>query len=241
HRTPGYYTEQHAELAMAFGQQVASALDNAQLHARTEELAARTERQARELTALLEVARAVTSTLELGPLTGLILDRLRAVVEDDAASVFTYAEGETRELEYRGPLPHEVVVGSRYRLAEWGTVVEEAIRRRGPVLVEDFGGSTPALRSLQSRGIPLPVEAADVGRAVLEVPLIVKGEIVGHLGLAHHTSGYYTGEHAQRAMAFALQVGTALENARLYDQAERQARERSTLLDVSGTIGSTLE
>jgi signal transduction histidine kinase len=52
------------------------------------------------------------------------------------------------------------------------------------------------------------------------VPLVVKEEVVGLLVLNYHEPGYYTPYHAQLAQAVGTQVATAIENARLYDQAQ---------------------
>ncbi|TME22675.1 MAG: GAF domain-containing protein, partial [Chloroflexi bacterium] len=58
HPTPGYYTQQQAGLAMAFGQQVATAIENVRLYAQTRQ-------HELELATLLEISRTVSSTLEL--------------------------------------------------------------------------------------------------------------------------------------------------------------------------------
>ena len=71
------------------------------------------EESARELRALLAVSRTVSSTLELEPLLGVILEQLRSVVDYSAAAVLAFGdEGET-VLDYRGPLPRERVIGYR--------------------------------------------------------------------------------------------------------------------------------
>jgi signal transduction histidine kinase len=62
-----------------------------------------------------------------------------------------------------------------------------------------------------------------MGRAVLWLPILTRGAIVGALGVVHPEAGYYTERHGQLAMAFAQQVGSALENARLYEQAQGKA------------------
>ena len=51
----------------------------------------------------------------------------------------------------------------------------------------------------------------------------LRGAVIGALGVVHPQPGYYTDRHGQLAMAFAQQVGSALENARLYEQAQGTA------------------
>jgi signal transduction histidine kinase len=57
----------------------------------------------------------------------------------------------------------------------------------------------------------------------LWLPIVGRGAIAGALGVVHPRPGYYTERHGQLAMAFAQQVGSALENARLYEEARGKA------------------
>jgi signal transduction histidine kinase len=57
----------------------------------------------------------------------------------------------------------------------------------------------------------------------MAVPMIVRGEVISMLTLASSRPGYYTPRHAALAMAFGQQAGIAIENARLYEQAQRAA------------------
>jgi signal transduction histidine kinase len=78
---------------------------------------------------------------------------------------------------------------------------------------------------LVAAGVALPpgLESVGHGRALLWLPIIVRGAIAGALGVVHPQPGYYTERHGQLAMAFAQQVGSALENARLYQEAQGKA------------------
>src|SRR5438128_1805956 len=73
--------------------------ENATLRAQQADAAART----RELAALLEVARSLTSTLELGPLLGTIIDQAKLVADHDGATVLLLEDGALRILYRRVP------------------------------------------------------------------------------------------------------------------------------------------
>jgi signal transduction histidine kinase len=55
------------------------------------------------------------------------------------------------------------------------------------------------------------------------VPLLHKERVIGMLGLSHTTRGYYTEQHGKLALAIANQAAVAIENARLYAQAQEVA------------------
>jgi PAS domain S-box-containing protein len=77
--------------------------DVTERHLVAEALEQRVQERTRELSAVLEVARAVGSSLELGQVLGLILDQLQKVVEHSTAVIYSCDErGEFRVLEYRG-------------------------------------------------------------------------------------------------------------------------------------------
>jgi phosphoserine phosphatase RsbU/P len=78
-------------------------------------------------------------------------------------------------------------------------------------------------------------------RAALFLPLIASGEVIGVLGTAASTPGFFVGEHQQILQAFANQAAVAIERGRLY-AAERRRREVAELQQtMTQSLGSTLE
>jgi len=57
----------------------------------------------------------------------------------------------------------------------------------------------------------------------LGIPLIAKGELIGVLRIDHVEPDHFSKRHAEQALAFANQAAVAIENARLYEQAQRAA------------------
>src|SRR5262245_31942223 len=201
-----------------------TALVTGQLAAALRQRADDARRREREAVALYEVVRLVPgSALELQPLLGLILDRLRTFVDYSAASVYSaHGEADFRLLEYRGPLPSEHLLGqpAPARLAD---VIQEAAARRAPAIVDDWGEATPLMDQLAAQSVPILLEAVGHGRSALWLPFLVQGAVTGALGLVHPTPGYYGEQPALIGMAFAQQAGAAIENARLYAEARGKA------------------
>ena len=84
------------------------------------------------------------------------------------------------------------------------------------------------------------IEASPI-RAVLAVPLTVKGQVIGALALFDGDGRVFTAEDVRLAQAFADQAAVALENARLYSEAERRRAESDTLAGLVRTISATLD
>ena len=78
-------------------------------------------------------------------------------------------------------------------------------------------------------------------RAVLAVPLTVKEQVVGALGLVDVAGRIFSVEDVQLARALADQASVALENARLYADAEQRRLEGETLSGLVRTISATLD
>lgn len=212
----------------------------------------RVAERTRELESLLQVARAVTSTLDLRELVRLVLTELRAVIDYSAASLILI-EGD--EL-----VVHDLVVdperagkgtpqtGARFRIAELtakthATEVHPStldypcvqvaasqdfwddIGRAQTVVIEDVltSGGAIANSYREAMGHLLHTEAFAFIRTWMAVPLMVKGAPIGYFGVANDTPHCFTDKQVTIAKAFADHASVAIENARLYEQAHALA------------------
>ena len=55
------------------------------------------------------------------------------------------------------------------------------------------------------------------------IPLMLKEKMIGVFTLSSREAGYFTQRHATLALAIANQAAIAIENARLYEQAQELA------------------
>jgi signal transduction histidine kinase len=69
-------------------------------------------------------------------------------------------------------------------------------------------------------GIPLSSTVFYRSRSWIGIPLILRNRVTGLLSLTHEEPGYYTETHARLAQAITNQIAIAIENARLYEQAQ---------------------
>ena len=72
-------------------------------------------------------------------------------------------------------------------------------------------------------------------------PIRAKGRTLGVLSVDSMTPDFYTQEYAERLLALAGQAAIAIENAQLYEAAQRRTAEQAALLEASHAISSTLD
>jgi len=185
----------------------------------------RVEARTREQSALLEVSRALASTLELQP--GLILEQLRGIIEYTHAGLFGLTGSTLTALAVRvspgfstgrGPQQPEWAAPFPVRLEGPGTLAALFHDHR-PIRIADVSSAGPAaefLRSLLNGDAAVLLEGV---RAWMWVPLAVKGRIIGGLGVAHARRNYFTARHAALALSMANQVAITMVNAERYEHA----------------------
>jgi PAS domain S-box-containing protein len=184
----------------------------------------RVEERTRELSTLLDVSNSVASTLELQPLVGLILDQLKMVADYSGASLLTLEDDALVVLDARGAsAAGGVTVGLRFPIMP-GTPIVEMLERREAVIVDDVQGPSALARAYQGAVGPLnETDAFSFARSWMAVPMVLNDRVTGILSLSHSQADFYTPQHARLARAIANQAAVAIENARLYAQAQAAA------------------
>lgn len=207
------FTSEEVALLDSIADQIGVAVENARLYD-AEQV------RRRQADTLLEVASAVGSTLELDQVLSHILDQLQRVVGYDSASVQLLQQGSLQVVAGRGFPNERQVLGITFPLNE-ESPNQKVIREGRPLSLADAPTLYPAFQE---------PPYADI-RSWLGVPLRVQERVIGIITLDRRKPGGYDAEEVRLATAFADQVALALENARLYQQAEQLAvmKERGRL------------
>jgi PAS domain S-box-containing protein len=180
----------------------------------------RVEERTRELTALLEASRNLAATLELTPLLSALLTQLKTVIPYAGAGIAILEDDETlRMLDYVGPAPREKMLVEIPLDRESG--YREVVRCQEPYIIDDIWGDAAWVQGVRDQWSE--EQLSEEVRSWLGVPLIAKGRLIGVLRLDHGEPGYFTQAHGRLALAFADQAAAAIENARLYEQAQQLA------------------
>ncbi len=207
-------------------------------------LEGRVTERTRELTTLLEVSHNVASTLDLDPLLNVILDQLKRVADYAGASISLVEGGMLRQIVRRAPTTdNDGLLGVAVPLNtanDWWGVIAEG----GPVIIADVRGDEPLARAYREHAL-MPLEGSPLGyiRSWMSVPLAFGDRMIGMISLAQSEPDYYTPRHAALAMAIANQAAVAIENARLYRQAQDLAalEERQRLArDLHDSVTQTV-
>jgi PAS domain S-box-containing protein len=181
----------------------------------------RVRERTRELMSLLAFSRQASATLEVRPLMQLAVDEVARLVDNSGVSLLML-EGETLKMvAHRGRLP--VTMAEQVRL----TVNDPNIRALllndpAPIVLPDLDAESQEAEAIRRVGSEL-LATGDRLRSIMWVPLIVKGKLVGGLGVGHREPNQYTDREAGLVQAMANQAAVAIENARLYEQAHELA------------------
>jgi signal transduction histidine kinase len=193
----------------------------------------------RELLTLLEVSRAIASTLELEPLLELILDQLKVVADYAGASVGTVDGDDLCLLASRGATRADretPAIGLRLPLSRAGALWDQ-LSRKQPAIIDDVRGPGPLAASFRAwLGDELEGPPFRYIRASLLVPLVAHDRVIGLISLSRRDPGYYTDHHARLAEAIASQAALAIENARLYPRARAESRRTATLARIASSV-----
>jgi GAF domain-containing protein/anti-sigma regulatory factor (Ser/Thr protein kinase) len=204
------FAEKEFALLKTFADQAVIAIENARLF---EEVQARN----RHLTALGEVGRAVSSTLDLKIVLKTIVDRAVELSGTDGGSIFYYRGGRFELGETTGLNEEAIARFRKLDIAEGQTGLGEAIAQRQPLQVPDI---------FQRPSNPLRDAAIEAGlRAGLVVPLFGSEGPLGALVLQRRRPGEFPSAVVSLMQSFADRSAIALENARLFEEIARKSRE----------------
>jgi len=198
-----------------------------------------------ELTALMDITQDVASTLELKPLLGNILDKLKSVLDYDAASIMTLEDGILDIMAYRGPINQKKAMKISFSL-KGARANRAVVERKEPIVIEDVMSDEPLASDMRETAGRELDTTYNYLRCWMGVPLIVKDKVIGMLTLDHRQANYYTFKDAEIALAFANQVAVAIENAQLYQtekerllSSERRRIVAEGLRETMGVINSS--
>ncbi len=203
-----------------------------------QQLEQRVQERTHQLTTLLNIAQHITSTLDMHPLLGLILEQVGEVVSYTSAAIFALEDDHLRLLSHRGSIANPYA--ERLSLVHAGTS-RDIIYRGEPLIIADVQSDTPQAQMFQATAGPAIGAMRSTIRSWMGVPFMHKEHVIGMLTLAHAVPDVYTPGQARMVLAFAQQAGVAMENARLYATTRRHAEETEALLTVQQALTRRLD
>jgi signal transduction histidine kinase/DNA-binding response OmpR family regulator len=215
---PQPFTTKQIELVTTFADQAVIAVGNTrlldELRRRTDELAQSVE----ELRALGEVSQAINSTLDVENVLTTIVAKAVQLSGTEAGTIYTFDE-QLQEFRPRAThgMDEALVAAIRDRPAHIRTTaIGKAAAQRTPVQIAD---------ALEDRSLVLDVIVQAGFRALLIVPLLRPGQIIGALVVRRREPGEFPSHTVDLLETFADQSVLALQNARLFRELEQKSGE----------------
>jgi GAF domain-containing protein/anti-sigma regulatory factor (Ser/Thr protein kinase) len=206
------FSNSQITLMETFADQAAIAIENARLF---QEVEARN----RDLTALGEVGRAVSSSLELKVVLPRILEHACTLSDTGGGAIYVFDRARNQfDLEAGLNMSEELIAQVRGHPIQIGeSLVGQCAERREAVQYEDLSQAPPH---------PLiEMHMKESVRALLAVPLLHQDEVVGALVVRRMRPGAFAAQTIALLQSFASQSAIAIQNARLFDEIAQKSRE----------------
>jgi GAF domain-containing protein len=220
-REPGGFTDDEITMLQTFADQAVIAIENVRLFKALEARTAALTRSVDQLTALGEVGRAVSSTLELETVLTTIVSRAAELTGTEGGAIYEYDEAaEQFWLRAEHGLAAGLVAARRQVGIQKG---EGALGRlavtREPIQIIDIGDEGAYQSHLRE-----VLLAAGV-RSLLAVPLLSEDRLIGGLVVNRTQPGKFSPEVIELLQTFATQSALAIQNARLFREIADKSRQ----------------
>jgi GAF domain-containing protein/tetratricopeptide (TPR) repeat protein len=211
------FSESYVRLIQTIAASLASALENARLFDETQRLLKETEQRNAELQLINSIQQGLAAELNFQAIVDLVGDKLREVLNtpdiairwyDEQANLmhylYVYERGERLTIAPQSPIP--------------GGQFETLVKTRQPV-VANYASDYARLN------IPL-VPGTNQSKSLVSVPIISSDRVLGLISTENYELENAFGESEIRLLTtIAASLGTALENARLFDETQRLLKE----------------
>jgi signal transduction histidine kinase len=217
---PGPLSEKQVALLRTFAAQAVIAIENVRVFKELEARTGALSRSVEQLTALGEVGRAISSTLDLETVLRTIVARAVQLTGLDGGTIYEYDErSEEFNLRAAENLSEEIVEMLRETPMRKGEgAIGHAVETGAPTEIADMRDE-----SYQSPRRDFLIRAGY--RALLVVPLRRDERIIGALAVNRRAPGNFSNEVVELLKTFATQSAMAIQNARLFREIAVKSRQ----------------
>jgi GAF domain-containing protein/DNA-binding response OmpR family regulator len=225
----GYFQDRDLRVYQAFAEQASLSLEAGRLLRQT-------ERRATQLETTTQIAQRVGQILDLDELFSQAVNLIRDQFGYDHVQVFLMDEKDDWAV-----LRASTGEAGRQLLA-----IKHALQKGSRSVIGQVtatGEVTVALDTADAKVVHRPNPYLPNTRSELAIPLIIKDRVVGALDVQSNRPNAFEEEDIQALTALAAQIAIAIDNARLYEEAQSRASDLAFLFDVTNAAASanTLE
>jgi len=229
------FSDSDVSLLTTLGNAMSVALENARLFDETQRLLKETEQRAAELAIINSIQEGLAAELNFQAIVDLVGDKLREVFNTPDLGIRWYDE-KTNLTHYLYEYEHGKRLIVTPRPPTPGGLFETIRRTRQPCVlntVEDYervgGGALPG---------------TDLSKSLISVPIISSDRVLGTIVMENYERENAYGNSELRLLTtIAASLGTALENARLFDETQRLLKEteqRNAELAIINSVQAAL-
>jgi two-component system NtrC family sensor kinase len=219
------FSDNQVKLVTSFADQAVIAIQNARLfnevQAKTSDLSEALHFQ----TATSDVLKVISRSPDaLQPVLDVIVEISRELCNTDASTIFLLRDGKFHVAAVTGLLPThlEILRANPAAVDQPGSVLSRVAREKRTLNFANVADDPELAEGITGRGGP---------RALLSVPLISDGEVIGIISLRQSHLIPFTPRQVQAVEMFADQAVIAISNVNLFEQVQQRTRELSQSLD----------
>jgi PAS domain S-box-containing protein len=189
-----------------------------------------------ELATLVEISRAVSSTLDLEAVLEMIAVGMVEAIGVEGCSLSRWDREKdvvTTWINYELDPEYTEPSGTTYALVDF-PATRTVLETRQPLVVQ--------VSDLQADPAEVALMREQGSASLLMLPLVIADRVIGLVELDYgEPGGEFSEADIRLCQALADQAAIAIENARLYAEMERQLREQVALREAGTIISSTLD
>jgi diguanylate cyclase (GGDEF)-like protein len=208
------FEQRELEPARLFANLAAIAIRNARQYDELETTSAQLEGQLALQHELMDLSTLLLSSLDQREVFARITTMLKDIVVYDAMDIRMLDEA-TRELVCIYSRDLNAELNEQFRISIDSGLAGWVVRHDEAQLVNDMAADP--------RGVHIPGTGEDVPQASIVVPLRVRGKVTGVLTLDRFEGRTFATSDLEPVKLFANLAGIAIQNARTYEEMERQA------------------
>ncbi|MGC2420321.1 MAG: SpoIIE family protein phosphatase [Candidatus Acidiferrales bacterium] len=179
------------------------------------------------LAILTEISQEINASLNLDEVLTSAAAQIKRLVDYEIFAILLLDEN-AQKLYFRFAIGHRPEVVEHWRVPLGDGIIGAAAATGQAIRVGDVSKD------------PRYMNAVDAVRSEMAVPLVVRGRVIGVMDIESHETDYFTPAQQNILTVVASRVGTAIENARLYENAQKQAETLLLLNEIGREANSTL-
>ncbi len=230
------YGESELRLLTTIAASLGTALENARLFDETQRLFKAEQERVAELQIINSIQQGLAAELDFQSIVDLVGDKLREVFHTPDLMITWYDE-KANLVHYLYSYEHgKLLVDQISRPPNPGGIYETEMKTRQPLVLNN------AADYARIGGAPMP--GTDMSKSLVSVPIISSDRFLGDISMENYERENAYGESELRLLTtIAASLGTALENARLFDETQRLlniTEERAAELAIINSVQAGL-